>query len=62
MKIHLLHSWDVTPQEAVQIQEQLRTRVVPRGHVPKPKLVAGADAAFDLRTREGLIYSSLLMC
>ena len=51
MKIHLLHSWDVTPQEAVQIQEQLRTRVVPRGHVPKPKLVAGADAAFDLRTR-----------
>jgi deoxyribonuclease V len=51
MKIHLFHSWDVTPQEAVQIQEQLRTRVVPREHVPKPKLVAGADAAFDLRTR-----------
>lgn len=52
MNIHCVHSWDVTPQEAVRLQEQLRAKVVPRGHLPKPKLVAGADAAFDLRTRQ----------
>lgn len=48
MKIHLFHSWDVTPQEAIQIQEQLRAMVIPQGHVPKPKPVAGSDAAFDV--------------
>lgn len=48
MKIHLFHSWDVTPQEALQIQEQLRDMVIPQGHVTKPKLAAGSDAAFDV--------------
>lgn len=52
MNIHCFRSWDVTSQEAVRLQEQLRAKVVPRGHLPKPKLVAGADAAFDLRTRQ----------
>lgn len=51
MKIHCFHSWDVTPKEAVKIQEQLRARVIPRGRVPDPKLVAGADAAFDLQAQ-----------
>lgn len=49
MKIHLFHSWDVTPQEAIQIQKRLCAMVIPQGHVPKPKLVAGSDAAFDVR-------------
>jgi len=48
MNIRCFHSWDVTPKEAVRIQEQLRGKVVPRGRMPSPKLVAGADAAFDL--------------
>jgi deoxyribonuclease V len=48
MKIHCFHSWDVTPKEAVRIQGQLRGKVVPRGRMSSPKLVAGADAAFDL--------------
>lgn len=50
MKIHHLESWDVTPQEAVRIQEELRSKVIPHGRVPHPRLIAGADAAFDLRT------------
>lgn len=46
MLIHPFHRWDVTPREAVGIQEELRARVVPRGHVKSPRLIAGADAAF----------------
>lgn len=51
MKIHRFHSWDVTPQEAIQVQEQLRAKVIARGRVPSLTLVAGADAAFDLRAQ-----------
>ncbi len=51
MKIHSFHSWDVPPEEAGRIQEQLRAKVVPHGRLPSPTLVAGADAAFDLQTR-----------
>jgi deoxyribonuclease V len=49
MKIHRFHSWEVTPQEAVLIQTQLRAQVITRGRMAPPRLVAGADAAFDLR-------------
>lgn len=47
MLIHEFHSWDVTPKEAVKIQEQLHARVVLHGEVDTPQLVAGADVAFD---------------
>lgn len=50
MRAHPFHAWDVTPREAVHIQEQLRARVIPMGRVPSPKLVAGADCAFDQTT------------
>jgi deoxyribonuclease V len=42
----LPHRWDVSPTEAVEIQRQLRDRVVP--HAPPgfaPRLVAGADVS-----------------
>lgn len=52
MKIRRFHSWDVTPHEAVRIQEQLHAKVIPRGRVFKPKLVAGADAAFNLEAKQ----------
>ena len=48
MNVYPFHSWGVTPREAIQLQEQLRTKVITRGRVPKPKLVAGADAAFGM--------------
>jgi len=51
MKIHRFHSWDVTPREAVRIQEQLREKVIRSGRLSSPTLVAGADAAFDLRAK-----------
>lgn len=46
MEVHHFHSWNVTPQEAIQIQQQLRAKVVPHGRVETPGLIAGADMAF----------------
>lgn len=59
MKIHRFYPWDVTPQEAVRIQEQLRGKVVPHGRMSSPKLVAGADAAFDLEA--GRVFAAIVV-
>jgi len=48
MKIQRVpHSWSVTPAQAVAIQRKLAARVVCRGRMPTPRLVAGADLAFS---------------
>jgi deoxyribonuclease V len=52
MKIHRFHTWDVTPKEAIQVQKQLSAKVITQGCMPSPKLVAGADAAFDLEAKQ----------
>lgn len=43
MKIHRFHAWEVTPKDAVRIQEQLRTEIIALGRPQSPTLVAGAD-------------------
>jgi deoxyribonuclease V len=50
MRAHPFHSWQVTPREAIEIQKHLCEKVIARGRVPAPKLVAGADCAFDKTT------------
>lgn len=47
MKRHLFHPWNVTPAQAIQIQKQLRAKVIPHGRIEAPRLVAGADVAFE---------------
>ncbi|HXF94132.1 MAG TPA: deoxyribonuclease V [Nitrospiraceae bacterium] len=47
MQVKLLHAWDITPREAVQLQLQLRGQVKTTGRVPTPASVAGADVAYD---------------
>ncbi|MBI3645185.1 MAG: endonuclease V, partial [Acidobacteriales bacterium] len=58
MKARELHRWDVTPQEARRIQEELRGQVELKDRLLEKKdekrfdavrLVAGADVAFDFR-------------
>ena len=46
MQVHHFHSWDVTPKEAIQIQQQLSAKVITYGKVGTPRLIAGADVAF----------------
>lgn len=59
MKIHRFHSWDVTPAEAIRIQQQIRKRVIRRGRVLDPEFVAGADAAFDIEVQR--VYAAVVV-
>lgn len=51
MKALRLHSWKVTPKEAVQIQLRLRDRVETTDRFLKICKVAGADIALDLERK-----------
>lgn len=46
MKIRKLHEWDVSPREAIRIQQELRGRIRIEKFAGKPSLVAGADVHF----------------
>ena len=54
MKALALHSWEVTPAEARQIQLELRQRMELRDRLPPIRWVAGADVALDLRRRRAI--------
>ena len=41
------HPWNVSPEEALAIQERLRSRVITEDDLPPVRRVAGADLAFD---------------
>ena len=45
MRLHPLHSWRLTPSEAIALQKELRRRLVTAPIRPRPKIVAGADVS-----------------
>jgi deoxyribonuclease V len=47
MKIHPLHSWDLTPPEAIALQRELAGRVVTAPPLTECRLVAGADVSYN---------------
>jgi deoxyribonuclease V len=47
MKIHPLHRWDLTPDEAVNLQRELAGRVVITTPLPSCNLIAGSDVSYD---------------
>jgi deoxyribonuclease V len=47
MKIHPLHRWDLTPDEAVALQRELAGRVVTGPPLPSCELIAGADVSYN---------------
>lgn len=47
MKIPTSHRWDVTPQEAMQIQRDLASRVIEQDQMVQPHFVAGVDVGFE---------------
>ncbi|MFQ5672734.1 MAG: deoxyribonuclease V [Nitrospinales bacterium] len=46
MKIKPLHSWEVSPRDAVQLQKRLAGKVKTAARRKLPKIVAGADIGF----------------
>lgn len=59
MRVSCFHPWDVSPQEAVQIQHRIRERVVRDGNPSHVRFVAGADVAFDKASN--LAYAALVV-
>ena len=47
MKIHHLHSWNLTPKEAIALQKELAGRVDARTPLTHWDLVAGADVSYN---------------
>jgi deoxyribonuclease V len=47
MRIHTLHTWDLTPAEAVALQRELASRVDTRTPLTCWDLVAGADVSYN---------------
>lgn len=47
MKIHALHSWDLTPTEAVALQRELAGKIDVRSPLVGCELVAGADVSYN---------------
>ena len=45
----MLHSWDITPKEAIALQKQLATQVVLKPLPARITLVAGADVGYSSR-------------
>src|SRR4051794_38958366 len=47
VKIHPLHSWDITPTDAVALQRELASRVDTRTPLTDCELIAGADVSYS---------------
>ncbi len=47
MKIHRLHSWDLTPAEAIVLQKELASRVDTQTPLTRCNLIAGADVSYN---------------
>src|SRR5262245_20875687 len=47
MKLHPLHSWNLTPAEAVALQRQLAAQIDTRTPLRHADLIAGADVAYN---------------
>jgi deoxyribonuclease V len=47
LQLESLHRWDVTPREAIAIQQALRSRVSTRDPAGRVRLVAGIDVGYE---------------
>lgn len=59
MKPRLRTRWDLTPREAMRLQERLRERVVLQDDFNTLRFVAGADLAFDPQT--GVAFAGVIV-
>ena len=59
MRARKLHSWEVTPREAVRLQTELRELVRLEPFAGPVSLVAGADVAFS--RRDDLVFAAVVL-
>ncbi len=53
------HRWTLTPREAIALQERMRSRLVLSGGPRAPRLIAGADVAYD--PKSGLCFAAVVV-
>jgi len=58
MKLHVQHRWDVSPEEAEQIQRELAARVRVEPLSAQPETIGGIDVSFP---REGLARAAVVV-
>lgn len=61
MKIYEVHGWDVTPKEAMDIQERLRKQIVLENapEVESINKIGAADVSYDKKTN--LVYATVVI-
>lgn len=59
MDIIKLHSWRLSPREAIKLQISLKGKLIQQKLGSNVELVAGADAGYD--KKQGLIYSAVVV-
>jgi len=59
MRIERLHSWDLTPKEAVKLQRALAARVDASTPLPRCELIAGADVSYQRFSAE--LYAGVVV-
>jgi len=57
----MLHSWDLTPQEAIALQRQLAAQVVRTGDLATVRTVAGVDVSFNPRAPDDVVHAVVVV-
>jgi len=52
-----LHSWEVSIEEAIRIQENLKDRLIPKKTFSSPKTIGGADVAYS--TNKNFLFGAI---
>ncbi|AGY57406.1 deoxyribonuclease V [Gloeobacter kilaueensis] len=56
-----LHRWDVTPQQAIELQKQLASQVVREGKLVDVHRIAGVDVSFNPRLPESPVHAVVVV-
>lgn len=53
MRLRKLHSWDLTPREAMDLQKTLRSKIILEDRLTPLRYIAGADIAYSRHSLRG---------
>jgi deoxyribonuclease V len=59
MKVNYLHSWQLTHQQAKELQRELATKIILQDELDSPRLIAGADISAP--DREGIATGAVVV-
>lgn len=54
------HPWDISPKEAILLQQTLRKRVVLEDRIEEVRIIAGTDVSYDARVKQARAVVAVL--